>query len=147
MPTLPLLTTIISARDGTGLEIPGVIASLHWTKPLSDPDASVRDEGRRGLETALRTAALYGANVDGSRGLIEAALAAGVERIVYTSSIATLGIVPGGAPADGWTVNFTTGGIDNQGADYMNLIQDSAGTITMNDGSEVTFDGIEKIEW
>ena len=45
-------------------------------------------------------AALYGANVDGSRGLIEAALAAGVERIVYTSSIATLGIVPGGAPAD-----------------------------------------------
>ncbi len=52
---------IIAARDSTSLEIPGVIASLHWTKPLSDPDTSVRDEGRRGLETALRTAALYGA--------------------------------------------------------------------------------------
>ena len=53
----------------------------------------------------------------------------------------------GGAPEDGWVVEFTTGGIDNQGADYMNLIQDSSGTITMDDGSLVTFDGIEKIEW
>lgn len=45
-------------------------------------------------------AALYAANVEGSRALIEAALAAGVTRIVYTSSVATLGIKRGGAPAD-----------------------------------------------
>ncbi len=52
---------VIAARDGTGLEIPGVISSLHWKKPLSDPDTAVRNEGRSGLEGALRDAALYGA--------------------------------------------------------------------------------------
>jgi dihydroflavonol-4-reductase len=41
-------------------------------------------------------AAMYRANVDGTRDLMLAALAAGVERVVYTSSVATLGIVPGG---------------------------------------------------
>jgi dihydroflavonol-4-reductase len=44
-------------------------------------------------------AAMFRANVDGTRALMLAALAAGVERIVYTSSVATLGIVAGG-PAD-----------------------------------------------
>ena len=39
---------------------------------------------------------MFRANVDGTRELMQAALAAGVERIVYTSSVATLGIVPGG---------------------------------------------------
>ena len=43
---------------------------------------------------------LYATNVDGTRALIEAATAAGVERIVYTSSVATLGLFPDGAPAD-----------------------------------------------
>ena len=42
-------------------------------------------------------AAMYRANVDGTRELMRAALAAGVERIVYTSSVATLGIVAGGS--------------------------------------------------
>ncbi|HYM71512.1 MAG TPA: hopanoid-associated sugar epimerase [Stellaceae bacterium] len=41
-------------------------------------------------------AAMFRANVDGTRHLMEAALEAGVERIVYTSSVATLGLVPGG---------------------------------------------------
>jgi dihydroflavonol-4-reductase len=41
-------------------------------------------------------AAMFRANVDGTRSLMEAALAAGVGRVVYTSSVATLGIVPGG---------------------------------------------------
>jgi dihydroflavonol-4-reductase len=39
---------------------------------------------------------MFRANVDGTRALMLAALAAGVERIVYTSSVATLGIVKGG---------------------------------------------------
>src|SRR5438128_3477891 len=39
---------------------------------------------------------MFRANVGGTRELMQAALAAGVERIVYTSSVATLGIVPGG---------------------------------------------------
>jgi dihydroflavonol-4-reductase len=43
--------------------------------------------------------AMFAANVDGTRALMQAALAADVERIVYTSSVATLGI-RNGAPAD-----------------------------------------------
>jgi dihydroflavonol-4-reductase len=42
-------------------------------------------------------AVMYRANVEGTRALMLAALAAGVERIVYTSSVATLGLVTGGA--------------------------------------------------
>jgi dihydroflavonol-4-reductase len=44
-------------------------------------------------------AALYRTNVDGTRTLMEAAAHAGVSRIVYTSSVATLGLDPNGAPA------------------------------------------------
>ncbi len=44
-------------------------------------------------------AAMFHANVDGTRDLMTAAHAAGVERIVHTSSVATIGLVPGG-PAD-----------------------------------------------
>lgn len=44
-------------------------------------------------------AAMFRSNVEGTRALMLAALAAGVERIVYTSSVAVLGIVPG-ASAD-----------------------------------------------
>ncbi len=43
---------------------------------------------------------LYQANVEGTRALMLAAADAGVTRIVYTSSVATLGLIRGGAPAD-----------------------------------------------
>jgi dihydroflavonol-4-reductase len=43
---------------------------------------------------------IYQANVEGTRRLMELAGEAGVERIVYTSSVATLGILPGGTPGD-----------------------------------------------
>ena len=39
-------------------------------------------------------------NVEGTRLAMQAALAAGVERIVHTSSVAALGLTPDGAPAD-----------------------------------------------
>jgi dihydroflavonol-4-reductase len=42
-------------------------------------------------------AAMFRANVEGTRDLLTAALAAGVERVVYTSSVATIGLVPGGS--------------------------------------------------
>jgi dihydroflavonol-4-reductase len=44
-------------------------------------------------------ALMFRANVGGTRDLLTAALDAGVERVVYTSSVATLGLVPG-CPAD-----------------------------------------------
>ena len=43
---------------------------------------------------------IYEVNVDGTRALFEAAKAEGVERIVYTSSVATLGLREDGEPAD-----------------------------------------------
>lgn len=43
---------------------------------------------------------IFAANVDGTRNIMEQALRAGVERIVYTSSVATLGLRPDGAAAD-----------------------------------------------
>ena len=39
-------------------------------------------------------------NVEGTRAVLRAALAAGVERVVYTSSVATLRLNPDGTPAD-----------------------------------------------
>jgi len=45
-------------------------------------------------------AELYESNVEGTRKLMRAAAEAGVRRIVYTSSVATLGLDPDGAPAD-----------------------------------------------
>src|SRR5438045_6516077 len=42
-------------------------------------------------------APMFRANVDGTRDLLTAALEAGAERIVYTSSVATLGLVPDGS--------------------------------------------------
>jgi len=44
--------------------------------------------------------AMFRANVDGTRAIMLEAASAGVERIVYTSSVATLGNIPGNAPSD-----------------------------------------------
>jgi dihydroflavonol-4-reductase len=43
---------------------------------------------------------IYAANVEGTRNVMREAIGAGVERIVYTSSVATLGLRHDGAPAD-----------------------------------------------
>jgi dihydroflavonol-4-reductase len=42
-------------------------------------------------------AAMLRTNVEGTRDLLSAAISAGVERVVYTSSVATLGLVPEGS--------------------------------------------------
>jgi dihydroflavonol-4-reductase len=44
--------------------------------------------------------AMMRTNVEGTRGLMQEAMAAGVQRIVHTSSVATLGLKPDGTPAD-----------------------------------------------
>jgi hexulose-6-phosphate isomerase len=53
---------IVGARDETGLEIPGVIDSVHWRETLSDPDPAIRAAGVAGLRTAISDAKLYGAS-------------------------------------------------------------------------------------
>jgi dihydroflavonol-4-reductase len=76
---------------------------------LRDPDSVARAlEGCNGL---FHLAAdyrlwvpepdvLYQINVDGTRNLLEAAAAAGVSRMVHTSSVGALGTTADGAPAD-----------------------------------------------
>src|SRR5499433_2303986 len=44
---------------------------------------------------------LYRANVDGTRQLLQAAVDAGIERIVYTSTVGALGIPKDGTPGRG----------------------------------------------
>ena len=43
---------------------------------------------------------MYRANVEGTRGLLDAARKGGVRRVVYTSSVATMGFRDNGQPAD-----------------------------------------------
>jgi L-ribulose-5-phosphate 3-epimerase len=50
------------AAEKTGIVIHGVIDNLHWTFPLSSPDANVRAEGLAALEGALEDAKFYGAD-------------------------------------------------------------------------------------
>jgi dihydroflavonol-4-reductase len=49
---------------------------------------------------ALDPHRLYQTNVEGTRNILEAAERARVERIVYTSSVATIGLPPDGTPGD-----------------------------------------------
>jgi len=85
-------------RNIQGLPVTEVIGSL--SDPATLPPAVA------GVEALFHVAAdyrlwvpepdaMYRANVDGTLALMEACLAAGVRRIVHTSSVATLGLVPG----------------------------------------------------
>lgn len=51
---------ILKARDKTGLEIPGVVNSLHWKMPMGDPDPEVRAKCVESMKTALRDCKEYG---------------------------------------------------------------------------------------
>ncbi len=44
-------------------------------------------------------------NIDGTVALLRAAAAAGVERSIYTSSVAALGLTADGSPADETTIS------------------------------------------
>ena len=51
---------ILEARDKTGLEIPGVVNSVHWKSPLSDPDPKVRETCLESMKVAIKACKLYG---------------------------------------------------------------------------------------
>lgn len=53
---------ILEARDKTGIELPGVVNSLHWKKPFSSPDASIRKELFDSMIEAFHKTKLYGGN-------------------------------------------------------------------------------------
>jgi Ca2+-binding RTX toxin-like protein len=62
----------------------------------------------------------------------------------WTDTIA-LQNADGSAITAGWTINLTSGSVVSNHGTTMTLSQDSAGTITLQDGSEITFDGIEQV--
>lgn len=76
---------------------------------LLDPESIV--QGMKGANLVCHTAALYSfwvrprrriyeVNVEGTRNVLQAALEKKMERVVYTSSVATLGVREDGKPAD-----------------------------------------------
>lgn len=90
-------------RNLEGLDVERVTADL--------TDAATLIDAVRGCSAVFHVAAdyrlwipepqeIYRTNVEGTRLLLRAAHAEGVERIVYTSSVATLGIPAHGVPGD-----------------------------------------------
>ena len=80
-----------------------------WEGDLSDRDALAR--GLAGCQTLFHAAAdyrlwtrtpasMYEANVGGTRTILSAALGSAVEKVVYTSSVGTLGNPGDGTPGD-----------------------------------------------
>jgi len=51
------LEEVNEAVRQTGIVVDGVVDSVHWSQPLSSPDAAVRAQGMTGLRTALRDCA------------------------------------------------------------------------------------------
>jgi dihydroflavonol-4-reductase len=79
-------------------------------------DSSSLQRASRGCEGLFHVAAdyrlgardpaeLYRANVEGTRNILNAAHRSGVQRIVYTSSVATIGIPADGTPGDEQSAN------------------------------------------
>ncbi|MEO0651805.1 MAG: TIM barrel protein, partial [Planctomycetota bacterium] len=56
------LDDVLAAKQATGLEVPGVVDSVHWRDTLGDPDPQVRARGAAALEGALRDAQAVGAS-------------------------------------------------------------------------------------
>lgn len=52
----------LAAMKATGIQIHGVIDSVHWQTRLSDPDAAVREKGLQALLGALEDAKFFGAS-------------------------------------------------------------------------------------
>jgi dihydroflavonol-4-reductase len=86
-------------RNLAGLDVEMAEGSLEDTLSLTRAVAGCRHLFHVAADYRLWVpdpAGMFRANVDGTRELMLAALAAGVHRIVYTSSVATLGLVAGG---------------------------------------------------
>lgn len=99
----------VLAREGSdrrnldGLDVE--VATGDLLDPASFPGALAGCEALYHVAADYRLwtpdpARMYAINVEGTRALMQAALAAGVPRIVYTSSVATLGLRDDGKPAN-----------------------------------------------
>lgn len=103
------LSVRVLAREGsprdllTGLPVELALGDLRDPASLRAAVAGCRWLFHAAADYRLwspRTEELYETNVAGTRSLIEAAVDAGVERIVYTSSVGALGLPGDGRPGD-----------------------------------------------
>ncbi len=90
----------------------GNIDAIHAERVVGDlEDAASLRKAVQGCEFVFHVAAdyrlwapdsqsMYRANVEGTRAMIEAAAHAGVRRLIYTSSVATMGFRKDGEPCD-----------------------------------------------
>lgn len=91
---------------------PKNIEALHAERAVGDlRDAASLEKAMAGCDTVFHVAAdyrlwirdpdqMYRSNVEGTRAILEAARKNGVRRVVYTSSVATMGFRSNGQPAD-----------------------------------------------
>jgi dihydroflavonol-4-reductase len=104
----------VLARKGSDRRNLGELAVDVLEGDLTDASSLLR--AAQGCEALFHVAAdyrlgardpsqLYRANVDGTRNMLDAARRSGVQRIVYTSSVATIGIPRDGTPGDEQTAN------------------------------------------
>lgn len=89
-------------RNIEGLEIETVVGDLREPETLDAAVSGCQALFHLAADYRLWTrdpASLYASNVDGTENVMHAALRAGVERVVYTSSVATLGLSADGTPS------------------------------------------------
>ena len=95
-----------SAALASGIEpvaVGNLYAATDWSSALAGVDCVIHCAARAHVmhETEADALAVYrSANVDGSRRLAEQAVASGVRRLVYLSSIGVLGIQTNGNPPE-----------------------------------------------
>lgn len=102
-PVRALIRAGSNRRNLRNLPVETVVADLEEPSTLRRAVAGCRALYHVAADYRLwapRPGAMYRINVDGTRALLRAAADAGVARIVYTSSVATLGLEPDGRPAD-----------------------------------------------
>jgi dihydroflavonol-4-reductase len=98
-----LLRPSSDRRNVEGLPVETRLGSLDDARSLSEAVAGCTVLYHVAADYRLWVpdpAAMFRANVDGTLSLMRAAAAAGVRRVVYTSSVATLGLTADGSPAD-----------------------------------------------
>lgn len=90
-------------RNLEGLDVELAVGDLNHPESLRDAVAGAKALFHVAADYRLwvrRPEEIYRANVEGTAALMRAAARAGVERVVYTSSVATLGLHADGASAD-----------------------------------------------
>lgn len=96
-------------RNLSGLPIEIVTGDLNDPKSLDKATAGCKSLFHVAADYRLwvpRPYEIYETNVQGTLNIMQAAARAGIERIVYTSSVATLGLNHDGSPADESTPVF-----------------------------------------